>query len=171
MLPRIDHPSWFIPFIKTIINTPICPPSKSPIKYAFTNVAMLHNSKILKRHNYDIDNLISSYPGSDLSYGSEFRPTSILEPLLHKYHSWEQFQKYCTSGFNAEFNDLSDEQRLKDMQAALLCGNHKSAKDNVEVLKENIIKETRTGFQFPFSPDDIKKIKGAMVAPYGVASQ
>ena len=74
---------WFIPFIKTILDTPIAPPTKSLIIYKFTRKAMHYNSIILRKYNYNIDTLIDSYPDSDLSYNSEFCPTSILEPLLN----------------------------------------------------------------------------------------
>ena len=80
------YPSWFIPSIRKILAMDIPPPSKSPIIYEFNKRAIHHNSEILKKFDYNLDLLIDSYPSSDLSYGSEFRPVSILAPLLHYHH-------------------------------------------------------------------------------------
>ena len=132
---------------------------------------MHHNSKILKQFDYDLDHLVESHPNSDLSCGSEFRPISILAPLLHRHHHWDNFSSYCTSGFNASFKPLSESQRLKDVNAAIARGNHKSAKKHINILRKNTKKEIYTGFIFPFKINDVKKIKGAMVAPQGVAVQ
>ena len=137
----------------------------------FTPNAAKQNSTIFKKFDYDFSKIISPYPDSDLSYGSEFRPVSILEPLLHNHRSWINFSKYCTFGFDASFSPLSDKQRLQDVQAAISRGNHKSAERHIEVLRNNFVKEIKTGFQFPFLIEDIPKIKGSMVAPVGVASQ
>ena len=80
---------------------------------------MYHNSEILKQHHYDIDTLIASYSGSELSYGAEFRPTSILRPLLNRYLSWDHFSSYLDHGFTAEFISLSEDARLRDINAAI----------------------------------------------------
>ena len=74
----------------------------------FTPNTATYNSKIFKQFNYDFGKIISTYPDSDLSYGSEFRPVSILVPLLDNHRSWLDFSKYYTFGFDASFSPLSD---------------------------------------------------------------
>ena len=78
---------------------------------------------------------------------------------------------YISNGFAPEFRPVSDEQRLKDNEKAIARGNHKSAMDNIEVLRDQVLSEIHLGFQFPFDKDIINKINHAVVAPYGMAIQ
>ena len=75
------------------------------------------------------------------------------------------------NGVDADFRAISDDQRLLDMQAAISHGNHESAVTHHDVLSSNFSKEIRTGFQLHVDIEDMLKIKGAEVAPVGVATQ
>ena len=124
--------------VQNIINAPVLTPSKSPILYELSKSAMNCNSKLLKQHDYDISKLIDDFPGSDLSCGNEFRPVSILGPLLNKHPNWDSLQKYLSIGFNAEFKPISDSDRVKDMKEAIDRGNHKLALTHSDTLLSNV---------------------------------
>ena len=53
---------------------------------------------------------------------------------------------------------------MNDMSEAISRGDHKSALTRSCTLLSNVKKEFRIGFQFPFLPEDITKIKGTVVA-------
>ena len=88
------HPSSFMPPIRTIISALITPLTKSPKTYKFSNKAMAHEYAVLKQYNCNYDPLVQDHPNSDLSYGNEFRPVSVLEPLLHKHENWEKIANF-----------------------------------------------------------------------------
>ena len=148
------HPPDFMSTTQKILITPVKSPTKSPIIFELSKSAMMHNSKVLKHHNYDINQLIASHPGSDLDYGSEFRPVCILEPLLKHHPTWDRLSTYLSSGFDAKFKPISEKDRLNDITSAIDMGNHQSARTQNEVLLSNVKKEINAGFQFPFLIQD-----------------
>ena len=50
-------------------------------------------------------------------------------------------------------------------------GNHKSAPSKENTLQELVIDNVWTGFQVPVPVETVKKIKGGVVEPYGIAEQ
>ena len=129
----LDRPPNFTPKIKIILETHVSLPSKSPIAFDFTKDAMLHDSKILQSFDCDIEEIIRAHPNSDNSYGSDFRPNSIMEPLLHKHKDWVKIKGCLLNGFDADFRATND-QRLLDVQAAISRSNHESAIAHHDVL-------------------------------------
>ena len=105
---------------------PVPAPRKPPIIYDFSAEACRHNSKLLKRYDYDLEKLIEAHLNSDLSCGTEFRPRGLLRSLLHLHPNWNALEKYLDNGFTASFQPLSEEDRTKDLHIALDRGNHKS---------------------------------------------
>ena len=90
--------------------------------------------------------IIDYFPGSDLSYGKEFRPVSVLDPLLNNHPTWDCLQKHISIGFNAEFKPISDSGSVKDMKEAITRENYKSALTHSGMLLSNFKKEVRLGF-------------------------
>ena len=125
----------------------------------------------MRKHNYDVDKISASHLNSDLSYGYEFLPVSILEPLLDFYPSSNVFQKALLSGFNPDFLPISAVDRIVDLKAVATRRNHESANDNVDFLLDSIEKEIKAGFQFPFDPKGIMEIKNAVAQPDGIATK
>ena len=157
--------------IQSIVNTPIPSPVKSPIQFEFTKEAMMHDSKILQSFDCNFEVIIQADPISDLSYGNEFRPPSVLEPLLCKHKDWIRLKGYLLNGFNADFHTMSDDQRSLDIDLSMSRGNHQSAVRHHDVLSNFFEKEVRTGFQCPFEVLDISKIPGAEVSSAGMDTQ
>ena len=146
-------------------------PSPTPFIFMITNEAAAHNAAILQKYDYDITKVISAYPHSHISYGSEFRSASTLHPLLHKSPFWESVCNSLTKGAKYPLDRISNKRRLADIEDALGRGNHKSAKTLAPTLKKLVAKEVHQGFQLPTTIDSIKKIPHACIAPYGVISQ
>ena len=125
----IVTPDWFVPSIRKILNTDVKAPSKSPLVFELTDEAAIHNDMMLKSYNYDLELLIQDYQHAELGYGSEFRPTSILAPLLHNHPHWNRFSSNLDKGFGNQcrFKSLSPNDQSADFDMAASRGNHKSA--------------------------------------------
>jgi hypothetical protein len=67
--------------------------------------------------------------------------------------------------------DTSEEERLRELQGMIDRGNHKSADEESEKAVELLSKDVAHGFSIPVSPGIIDKTKGAMVQPFGLATQ
>ena len=157
--------------IRSILATPLKAPVKSPVKFDLSADAVQHNTELLAKCECDASQLIAAFPDSELGHGSEFRPTEILEPLFHKRHNWPRMKDFLKNGFAPKFKSINDDQRMLDNEKAIRRGNHKSANENIDVLRDQVKSEVDLGFQFPFDISIINKIVGAVVAPYGVAIQ
>ena len=64
---------------------------------------------------------------------------------------------------------LSD--RWKDLEEALVFGNHKGAESNPAILKDLVKKDVIHGYGLVLPLDKIKRIPGALLAPMNVIKQ
>lgn len=62
-----------------------------------------------------------------MSYGSEFRPAHILEPLFQLHPLWPRMKKILMEGVNFPLDNFPWNERKKDLKEALVFGNHKKA--------------------------------------------
>ena len=60
---------------------------------------------------------------------------------------------------------------MADLEAALERVNHKSALSQQELLEELVADGIKSSFQVPLPINTVRKIKNAVVAPYGIVSQ
>jgi hypothetical protein len=67
--------------------------------------------------------------------------------------------------------DISEEERLRELRGMTDRGNHKSADEESEKAVELLLKDVAHKFLIPVSPGIIDRIKGAMVQPFGLATQ
>jgi len=140
------HSNWFIPTIKEILLTPLPTSAKSPISFEFNNKAKVHNTNLLAKYNYDLEALILDHPNTELSYRSEFHLTYLLGKLLYLRHNWDRMKDFLENGFSINFRQISNEQRKLDNISALSKGNHKSAEDHLDMLRDQIEKEIELRF-------------------------
>ena len=106
------HTPWFIPTIQTMLNFSSPPPSRSPMKYSFDDVSTFHNSVQWTKCDYNIQSLIDAHPGTELSYDTDFRPTSILYPLMKLHPTWPQICASLCDGCSPSFAPIPEPQRL-----------------------------------------------------------
>jgi hypothetical protein len=106
-----------------------------------------------------------------LGYGSEFRPISILEPLLHQHPYWEKFKTLLTLGSDWPLDPITEETRILDLTEALQFGNHKEAVKNPSLLTSLILDDVKHGFALPLPLEKIQRVRGALLAPLNIASQ
>ena len=125
----------------------------------------------LKRHKLDLKSALESQKSTPLWYGSEFRETSVLEPLLKHHPNWNRLKKILVEGSNWELEELSEEDRLSDLQEALERGNHKGATSQPKKLIELVVKDVEYGYALTLPLDRVKNIPGVCLAPMNIAPQ
>ena len=55
-------------------------------------------------------------------------------------------EDFLANGFTPEFRPIDDEQRLVDNLKAIKKGNHKSALDNIAMLRDQVLSEIHMCF-------------------------
>ena len=81
-LLNIDPLSNLIDLIKNTLTKNPLSLSKSLFMCELTTETKEHNSNILAKFNFNLTRLITAYPNTEVLHRSEFRDTSILEPIL-----------------------------------------------------------------------------------------
>ena len=167
----IVTPDWLLHQINTIINEERATPSPAPFWFELTNAAACHNIQVLQMYDNDIDACIRAHPNSIISYGSEYRSTSSLHPLLMHHPRWPKFRSMLTAGSNWPLEAVEDEVRRSKNIELIEHGNHKSAVTYVDELTSIIAKEVIQGFQLPIPIVKINNLPKSEVAPVGIAKQ
>ena len=93
-----------------------------------------------------ISNAIQAQPNSVISYGSEFRPATVLQPLFHRHPLWPRMESHLTQGASYPLSQISDSDRQKDLLYCLNRGNHKSAHKRPLVFTDKVTDEIMRGF-------------------------
>jgi hypothetical protein len=164
-----EHP--FIKTIKEILDQTETKIAAPPIIFECSLRAASVNWENIRSAG-GLDNLIRNSPFSPISYGSEFRESWRLAPLLHDHPLWPRFKNILDNGSVFPLMDPPPEDvRMQDFDRILEYGNHKSAKMNIDILNEHLSKEVQRGWLIPLRPGDARKLGNASIAPMGVVSQ
>jgi hypothetical protein len=83
--------------------------------------------KQLQKQRDSIKLFIDSVVGTFINYGSEFRPPSILEPLLMHHPNWPKCKELLSKGSKWPLHDLPDSDCIAKNKEFIKRGNHKSA--------------------------------------------
>jgi hypothetical protein len=164
-----EHP--FIRTIREVLHNQGRRIVAPPIQFEFTQRAATRNWEIISEAG-GLDALIRNSPFSPISYGSEFKESSKLAPLLHDHPLWPRFRSILDNGSIFPLSDPPPcETRLKDFDAILAYKNHRSAINNMDILNDHLTKEVQKGWLIPLHPEDARKLENASVAPMGVVQQ
>ena len=83
-------------------------------------------------------------------------------------------REIITEGIDYPLEDLSEDERIRDLDHLIERGNHRSAMkpiENFETLKRNYEAEVQKGWMLPIPVTCLRKVKGAAVIPVGVHTQ
>jgi hypothetical protein len=139
-------------------------------KFEMTKEAADYNWRTLCNNNMNLLE-VANRNYNPLMPGTEFRPASILEPIFLGHPLWDETKALLIHGATAPIRQLSEEQRLIDLDDAIKYGNHKSAiKQKVHLLKE-LESEVTQGWQLPLALEAIRKLPEVIVAPLGMVLQ
>jgi hypothetical protein len=165
-------PKWLIKAINEVANTPAPPLKAPPVKFAVDDESLEHNGRLLDRFNFDLSELLDHFADTTLGYGSEFRPVDQLEKIFAGHPNFAFFQSILQQGMNYFFHqEITEEQRVAELEANLKRGNHKSATTEPQQTAEALHKDVKFGFALPFPSKLIRRLKGALVQPCGLAYQ
>ncbi len=158
--------------ITRIINSQPTNQKKPPFKFELSEAAAEENFTILKQHNMSLAAVISSSDSSPISYGSEFKPTTVLEPLFHNHPGWPRMKRILQEGSDYHLEPIDEAVRLEDLKGRLEYGNHKSAQGaRAEILAAKMEKEVVRGWTTPLLPHHVWHIPESEAAPMGLANQ
>ena len=170
--PGRHYPNDFIAKVKLISSRKSKTPRKSSLRFDVSQEAAEHNAKQLAQYDYDVSRLISDNQNSIISYGSEFREPPLLHLLLRDHPLWGFLRKTLERGAEFEFtSEQSDEARILENSALIDYGNHKSAKDNDDVISKSLKSEVNYGFACVLPVETVNRIRHSMVVPLGIADQ
>ena len=169
---EFSPPVWFEDKLKEVFGSPAPPPQKPPVKFAVDAASLESNAELLKKHDYNVEQLIGAHQKTTLGHGSEFRPIAQLEKVLGGHPHFPFFRKILTHGMDySVVEDLTPKEQFEELHANLLRGNHKSATSDPETTKSQLHKDVKHGFSMPFPADQVQKLVGAQVQPCGLARQ
>ena len=123
----------------------------------------------LREARFDLEKMVNDGPKSVLTYGSEFKPIHVLEPLLGMHPRWSAMQQQLREGSRFPLDHLTEEARVGDLVGRLLRGNHKSAENNMTFLETAMKKEVEKGWLLPLPTKHARDIPNLELAPLGVA--
>ena len=126
---------------------------------------------ILGKYDFDLDRALKAQQGTPLEFGSEFRDTKTLAPLLSRHPLWPKLESILSKGSSYPLEPLDEELRRKDLELALKYGNHKGALKNSSLLFELNEKDVIHGYGLVFPLRFIDKIPGAIMSPMNIAAQ
>jgi hypothetical protein len=157
--------------LDTALSWTVPPLLPTAFQFQWTESAAQHNLDILAAADYDLERAIASQPGSIVTPGCEFRPISLLRPLIGHHPLWPLASEWLTSGVVFPTTPLSEDDRLTDLHAMMARGNHQSAKLRADRLETMMQSEVQHGWQLPLPPDASFLIPGAVIAPMGLVLQ
>jgi len=82
----------------------------------------------------DLSKALLAQSDSPLGYGSEFKPIEMLELIFRNHPSWSQMKQFLTHGSKWPLQPLGKVDRIKDVEEALIFGNHKGTVKQQDLL-------------------------------------
>ena len=150
--------------------TPLPPIQPTTFIFQPTIHAVEQNMRIIRYHG-SLEAAIAAQHNSLITYGSEFRPTSILQPLMHRHPIWEKTSHILNNGTTFPLTQIDDKLRHKDLLAALEYKNHNSAHPITSSLAKHMSTEIEHGWSLPLPPNFALELKGAEIAPHGMVNK
>jgi hypothetical protein len=130
--------------------------------------AAIHNKEILQKYGNSINDYLQSQQGTFIAFGSEFRPTWVLEPLLCHHPNWPKLKKILEEGSNWPLSPITKEDRLAKNKELVSRGNQRSAVKYTEELRKTLENKVAQGWVVPLPLDYISSLKNGESAPVGM---
>ena len=146
-------------------------PRETDFRFTVDSSAAEHNLSILEDFDLDLQRAIHAVGGTTLQPGSEFKPSDILESIFAPHPLWGSMKETLDNGIFYPLTDISEEERMNDLDEALTRGNHKSARDKPATLQHLIEADVSQGFALPLPVHCTRRIPGVILAPLGIAEQ
>ena len=123
----------------TILQQIAALPCHQPLKPLFTfkfSLEVANKNFILLTCKFggDLSKALLAQSDSPLGYGSEFKPIEMIELIFRNHPSWSQMKQVLTHGSKWPLQPLDKVDRIKDVEEALIFGNHKGTVKQQDLL-------------------------------------
>ncbi len=125
----------------------------------------------MKRFDNNLGEALKVQQDSPLGYGSEFQKADVLEPLFHLHPNWERFKNLLNNGSVWPLAEISEEEKVEDVEEALTFCNRKGATKQPDLLKLLVKDGVIHGFALPLPLNKIAQIQGILLAPLNIQAQ
>jgi len=133
--PSSVWPSALITILQQIAALPCRQPLKPLFAFKFSLEAANKNFILLRRKfGGDLSKALLAKSDSPLGYGSEFKPIETLELIFRNHPSWSQMKEVLTHGSEWPLQPLDEDDRINDVEEALLFGDHKGTVKQQDLL-------------------------------------
>jgi hypothetical protein len=168
---RLLSQADFMRALKSVLDSDS--PQLNPPLFIFKrcHLAAAHNASVLQAFDFDLNRVILNQHPSQISYGSEFHPSCVLERLLIDHPLWPRLKRILDEGASFPLQDISEPIRQIDLKFHLDRGNHKSLSKYSEFITPVITEDIERGFALPLPLDVPHRLKGASIAPLGCHKQ
>ena len=140
-------------------------------KFEASTEAASHNWNLLQKNKFNLHDLLNPKDRCITNYGSEFKSTKELSPLLSHHPRWSELKSRLDKGVNFALTPLDESSRHQDLMQAYKRGNHKSAKLEETHLANAMEKEITKGWNIVLPDTKYNVIPNLILNPMGVASQ
>lgn len=170
-MPRSCWPIDLVGEIRKAISIVCAKPAMPEFRFELTEEAALKNYLVLKKYNFNLESALNAQANSPLGYGSEFRSTSVLQPVFGAHPNWSHLKQILLNGSHWDLEELDEENRVSDLEEALAFGNHKGAIKQPDLLKNLVNKDVKYGYGLVLPLDRITNIPDICMAPMNIAPQ
>jgi hypothetical protein len=164
-------PLDIISVINEIRGQPISVPTEPEFFFDMTQEAAAKNFLMFKQYKFNLGRAIKVQTLSPLGYSSEFKMPQVLQKIFKNHPLWAKMERLLIKGSQWPLEEISEENKVADLQEALQFGNHKGAISKPELLKEPITADVQHGYRLVIPLDKIKGIPGACLAPMNIMHQ
>jgi hypothetical protein len=106
-----------------------------------------------------------------VTVGAEFRPLHLLEPLMNQHPLWINAKQWLTDGVSFPMTPLPEADRIADLEAMLVRGNHQSAKKRPAILNPALQHDVEVAWMLPLPIAAARMLPLAVIAPMGIADR
>jgi hypothetical protein len=165
-------PNDLISILQKIMATPCQPPMK-PIFEFDLSIEAASKNYILLKHTFggDLQRALDAQPNSPLRHGSKFRQIETLKSIFENHTSWNRTRSVLTFGSSWPLAPLDEMEREKDVEEAIIFGNHKGTVKQQDLLIKLVKDDVTQGFALPLPLNKIASIPGVLLAPLNIQAQ
>ncbi len=110
-------------------------PNEANLQFNLSIKAASKNHILLKyTFGGDLQRALDAQPNSPLKYGSKFRQIETLKSISENHPSWNRMRSVLTFGSSWPLAPLDEMEREKDVEEAIIFGNHKGAVKQQDLL-------------------------------------
>ena len=114
---QFENSAWLVENIKLLCERQETVPMIHEFIFESTEKAVKHNTRILKKYEYNFKKVILGHKGTALNPGSEFRPLKALKQLWENREDWKKIKSILKSGCKYPMGpDVPETTRLEDLK-------------------------------------------------------